>query len=230
LTNPATGFNFSHFLYPPLCLHCQALLAKRLPLFCKECLEQLSLLEVKERCWTCLGPFYKGRCERCIHRPLVIHKQLAACEAYGPAGSLLKGLEMGRKECVQPAASLMAYQWLEQKMPLPDFLLPLPVSFWQKQKSGFDINWELASAVGRIFSVPVSPLLKRRFDTTQFLTQGEFRARIQPKLKSSDAICDKRLLLIAPLLNDRELRSAGEGLKAYFPTQIDALCFAAHLE
>ena len=49
--------------------------------------------------------------------------------------------------------------------------------------------------------------------------------RLQTNTKS--ALCDKKILLIAPLLDDALLRCAGQKLKAFFPAQIDALSFAS---
>ena len=216
-----------NILYPPLCAHCQTALTKRMPLFCPTCLEQISLIDVQGRCWTCFGELYKGRCERCIHRPVVIHRQLAACEAMGPGRTLFNALRSGRRECIPPAASLMAYQWLELKLPLPDFLIPLPVSFWQKQQHGFDANLLLAEELGKIFSAPTKSVLKRRFDSRHFLTDGELRFRFQLSGKTKEPFCDKRLLMIAPMLEDAVFRRIGMELKSCFPAQIDALAFAS---
>jgi predicted amidophosphoribosyltransferase len=123
----------------------------------------------------------------------------------------------------------MAYQWLEMKMPLPDLLIPFPSSFWVKQKWGFDPQLMLADELSKIVSVPVNPLLQRKFDREQFLTKGEFQYRVQLSKKKKAILCDRRLLLIAPILDDAQFRSVGKELKAHFPAQIDALAFAAKL-
>jgi len=215
-------------LYPPLCLECSQLLPKQGTLFCTLCLEQLTLVETVERCRRCFGELHKGRCERCIHRPVVIARQIAACEAtMGPPLTLLKAICRGRKECLSAAASLMAYQWLKEKMPLPDWLIPLPLSFWQKQQQGLDYNLHLASALGKIFSVPVAPLLTKKFDRERFFTQGEFGTLPMAHAKKSGIVCDRRIVLVAPQLEDLRLRAAASALQPFFPMQIDALCFAA---
>lgn len=227
------AFNTKHLiepwlnlLYPPLCTHCHTRLLKRGVLFCSLCLEQISLIELKGRCRVCFGDLYKGRCERCMKRPVIVQRQLAACEAMGPAKTLLSAIQSGRRECIPAAASLMAYQWLELKIPMPDFLIPLPFSFWQKQQVGFDAHLMLAVELGKILSLPVQTVFKQKFDRTHFLTQGEFRSRVVLAGKIEP---DQRLLLVAPLLDDGLLRQAGQELRAIFPTQINALCFAALL-
>ncbi len=221
---------FVHLLYPPLCLHCQTALKQRVPLFCSACLEQLSLTETNERCRTCFAELHKGRCDRCIHRPVVIRRQLAACDAMGPAGTLLRTLCNGSKDCISAAASLMAYQWLEQKLLLPDFLIPLPTSFWNKQKAGFDPHLLLAIALGKIFSAPVLSVLQKKFDRFHFLTHGDFRHCVKAKVKDGGVLCDRRILLVAPEMDDAAFRSAGNELKAFFPSQIEALAFTANWE
>jgi predicted amidophosphoribosyltransferase len=215
-------------LYPPLCAHCQTALSKRVPLFCPTCLEQIALIDLQGRCWTCFAELHKGRCDRCIHRPVVVHRQFAACEALGPARTLFNALGNGRRECVAPAASLMAYQWLEQKMPLPDLLIPLPISFWQKQQMGFDAHLMLTQEIGKIFSIPTKSVLRRKFDSRHFLTQGELCFRFQVLRKAQEELCDKRLLLIAPMLDDALFRRIGTELKSFFPAQIDALAFVTN--
>jgi predicted amidophosphoribosyltransferase len=212
-------------LYPPLCLHCQAQLLKHIPLFCPECLDLISLIEVKERCTTCFGELGKKPCHRCIHRPVIIQRQIAACEGMGPEKTLLNVLYRGRREAILPAAALMAYQWLQQKMPLPDLLIPLPISWGQKLRHGFDLHLLLAKEVGKLFSVPVHSALKRRFDRAHFLTAGEFRFQLISKTRQA-SLTDKHCMLIAPHLDDALFRQAGAELKAFFPARIDALSFA----
>lgn len=109
---------------------------------------------------------------------------------------------------------------------LPDYLIPLPLSFWQKQRHGFDVNLTLATEVSKIFSVPIQSALKRKFDRSHFLTQGDVRFHFQLAAKNKEPLCDKRLLLIAPMLDDALLRLAGNELRACFPMQLGALAFA----
>lgn len=220
------AYNFKYILdllFPPLCRHCHARLRNAALLFCPTCLEQITLIETQGRCWTCFAELHKGRCERCIHRPVVIRKQIAACEAMGPMRTLLKGIQSGKREFIPAAASLMAYQWLNNKSPLPDLLIPFPVSFWHKQKLGFDANLLLTKEIAKTFSIPVHSLLKKKFDLNQFLSTGEPSFRYS--LSKTHSICDLRVLLIAPILDDAALRSAGSELKTHFPTQVEVLAF-----
>lgn len=221
------GFNIKNvllnLLYPQLCLQCEANLPQRKVLFCPSCLPLLSLMQVQGRCRTCFGELHKGRCERCMRRSVVVQRQMAACEAVGPAGALSSGAQAGLQDCIAAAASLMAYQWLETKMSLPDVLIPLPVSFWQKQMYGYSHNELIARELGKIFSVPRVSILRRKFDKDHFLRSGEFRCRFTSK--KGNAVCDKRVLIISLLFDDRQFRAAGSELKLYFPARVDALAF-----
>lgn len=214
-----------HLIYPPLCVHCQGVLKQRLPRFCQTCLEQIALMEVTDRCRTCFAELYKGKCQRCKQRSVVIQRQLAACECLGPARSLANSLQKGQWEYLSAAASLMAYQWLEQKFHLPDFLIPLPGSLGQKLKSGFDVNEQLTKELSKILAIPTCLALQRKFDHELFLTQGECRFRFEGIKKQMEVLSDQRALLIALHLEDDILRQAGSELKSCFPAQLDALCF-----
>ncbi len=225
------AFNFKNLaaplvdlLYPPLCLHCQAVLSARGPLLCTLCLEQLELVETAERCRTCFSPFYKGGCERCIHRPVVIRRQLAACEAIGPASTLLRAFFQGKEEVIPGMASLMGYQWLKHKMLLPDLLIPLPGHAKMGGKEGKKMLRSLAQEVGKIFDLPVMCSLRQKWDYRHFLQEGEFRNCF--RVGKGEPLCDVRILLIAPVFDDALLREAGEQLKLLFPAEISALGFA----
>lgn len=150
---------------------------------------------------------------------------MAACESMGPARSLCEGIDQGRRECISAAASLMAYQWLQRRKPLPEFLIPLPLPFWQKQRIGFDPELKLAKEVGKLFGIPVLPLLKERLDIDRLLRQGEWCYRLEAKADKRNGLCDRSVLLVASRLNDGLFRSAGEALKPFFPAQINALAF-----
>jgi hypothetical protein len=106
----------------------------------------------------------------------------------------------------------------------------LPLSYWQKHKMGFDVHLLLAEEVGKIFSVPVVKVLKKRFDLSFYLARGEFAYRLEAKRNPVTVLCDRRILLVAPELDDLLFRSAAEELKPFFPAQIDALAFAAEFD
>ncbi len=201
--------NFSrallHFLYPPLCLHCHALLPQRIPLLCSTCSEQMQLLSLEERCPTCCAPLRKHRCERCQKRGSLIRYQIAALERVGPALTLVQDLRL----TAPLLASLMAYQWLNGKTLLPDLLIPLP---------GAEL---LAQELSTLFSVPLLSCLRKRWDGKGFLTEGVFRSTFRCHKKAP--LSDRHILLIALTCSDAWLRSAALALQPFFPAQISSL-------
>ncbi len=215
-----------NLLYPPLCLHCNTSLQQRGPLFCPHCLEHLSLMETQERCWRCFGQLYKGRCQRCIHRQSLIHRQMAACEIMGPAKNLLQGIDQGCTRCIAAAASLMVYQWLEQKQLIPEVIVALPIPFWKKLAKGSNPSLHLAKQVGKLVAAPLVSALKAKWDQRRFLTQGEFGWCFEVDKKGAAFLCDKRVLLIAPILDDGVFQSAAKELSFYYPGQIGGLAFS----
>lgn len=217
---------FLDFLFPPLCLECRATLTQQNLLFCPTCLEQLTLVVTEGRCRTCFAELHKQRCERCISRPVVVRRQLAACEAIGPARALLYAMQGGYTRSITAAASLMAYQWLEEKLPLPEAIVPLPTFWWERQKTGVDLPLQLARELSRTFSVPVFPVMKKKFDSDAFLTKGKFSSCFHTARKKAPSLCDRRVLLVAPQLDDALFRSAAQVLRPFFPVQIDGLAFA----
>ncbi len=216
-----------HLLYPPLCLHCRASLDQPSSLLCSLCFEQMSLLETKGRCLRCFDPLNKGLCGQCIGRKAILRRQMAACERMGAASTILTGIVQGNRKCILAAASLMAYQWLEQNQLIADLLIPLPIPFWQRLRQGTDVNLELAKEVSQIFSAPQVSMLKATFDSHHFLTSGQFQCRFEVNRRKAACLCDQKILLIAPVLNDELFRRAAEELSLFFPGQIDGLSFVS---
>lgn len=211
--------------YPSLCIHCHRSLEKSKTLLCEMCWEQIEWLDPLHRCRCCFAELHKKRCERCLHRSIVIQRQIAVCERIGPAHTLLHHFQYADSNVISSLAALMAYQWLKQEYLPPDLLIPLPVCFWSRRQLGLDLNFQLACAVGKILAVPVLVSLKQKWDREYFQTHKEFRYRFTLLKKKRDALCDRRLLLIAPLLDDALLRRAAQELKLGFAAQIDALTF-----
>lgn len=214
-----------NLLYPPLCLHCQEKLSHIPPLFCASCCTQLSLIPAEGRCRICFCEQEAGPCPRCSRRPSPLCRQLAAIEPMGAAATLLRALLQGREEVIPAAAALMAYQWLEQKLPLPDFLIPLPLSKWRRYQLGFDVNDALARSVGTLLSAPIATVLKSSWDWRAFVETAEMK--VTHKVRAKRSLADKSLLLIAPKLDERALLSAANALQeGYFPKAIYVLSLA----
>jgi predicted amidophosphoribosyltransferase len=184
-------------------------------------------METQGRCWRCFGLLYNGGCQRCMHRQPLIHRQMAACEVVGPAKNLLQGIGQGCGRCIAAAASLMVYQWLEQGQLVPEAIVAVPILLWKRLAKGNDPALQLAQQVGKIMGAPLVSALKTKWDQTRFLTQAEFGCRFEANKKGAALLCDKRVLLIAPLLDDALFQSAAKELSFSYPGQIGALAFAS---
>jgi competence protein ComFC len=219
-----------HFLYPPLCLHCHKGTESQRHLLCASCLELLSLLDPCHRCPYCFKSV-EGRmvCHACAALPVVYKKCAGACEAQGPARTMLQLFQRGSLSLAHAMGSLMAMQVLKLNWPLPDLILPLSESYFQKVKHGSDRNFLLARAIGEILNCPVSNLLKRSFNFSCLLEKEmkTFRFQLYPNNFSSClGICDKRLLLVTDAFDRETIRSAVEVLRDGFPLETYVICFA----
>lgn len=154
-----------------------------------------------------------------MYRSVVIRKQIAASERMGPVATLLQYLLRGDRSVAAPLSALMAYQWLESKMPLPDLMIPLPLFRFQFSNPSL----LLAEEISKTFSIPSVSILKKKWDRKTFLAEGEFLSRFDVKKKGSERLCDQMVLLIADTLDDGLLRLAAESLQPFFPKQIYAL-------
>jgi predicted amidophosphoribosyltransferase len=199
--------SFLNLIYPPLCLHCGDSLAKEERQFCTPCLQNLALIEPSERCPLC---FCERPCMRCRNHPLGLERLAAACEREGPAATLLNLLKRGDSPYLaKGAAALMAAQFLRLEWPLPDLLVPIPLSFLRWWAHGYNPSELLAHSLSEILDRPVASLLKKRDDYS---------------LKSESEISGKILLLID--LEETSLRSCAEALSEGEPKAIYGLiCF-----
>lgn len=205
---------FLNFLYPPLCLQCDAYLEKGQKLFCSLCLEQLTLLDPAERCPTCFmeKPPAK-KCLRCSTRPSLIKRQAAACARFGPAHTLAASLKKGHEERAPPIASLLALQCAQLGWPPHDCVTALP---------GHAL---LAKQLARYSGKPYVSFLKRRFDYDAFLTQAIFTTKYRLIEKNKKQIWDKRVLVIALELDDLAFRAAASLLRSGCAREIYTLAF-----
>jgi competence protein ComFC len=213
-----------NILFPPLCLHCEERLEKKRALFCTVCLEQLAPIDQEGRCRICFAE--EDPCQRCITRTVVIKRQAAACSNFGSARTLAAYLEKGNAEFLPAAASLMLLQFFHLQWPLPDLIIPLPGSLWERCKKGKSMNALLVQEMARLLQCPSEIVLRAAFDKRSFLEKAEIRTKPILIERKKKHLCDKRLLLLAVKLDDDLFRQAAEALLEGFASEIFALSFA----
>jgi len=214
-----------NILFPPLCLHCEERLEKDRTLFCTACLEQLIPIDPEGRCRICFAE--DNPCQRCMTRTVVIKRQAAACSDFGSARTLAAYLEKGNTQFLSAAASLMLLQFSHLEWPLPDLIIPLPGSLWERCKKGKSMNALLVQELTRLLNCPSEIVLRAVFDKRSFLEEAEIRTKPVLIERKKKHLCDKRILLIAVKLDDDLFRQAAEALQEGFAAEIYALTFVA---
>ena len=212
-----------NLFFPPLCLHCKADLEKARRLFCLNCLELLTPLDVHERCLICFSQ-KDGVCKECVARYVVVKRQAAVCSTIGPGYTLFSHLQKGNIQLIAPVASLMALQFVTLGWPLPDWIIALPVSFSKRLSAAGNIAFLLAKAISNILDSPILTALSRGFNWHAFFEKGEFAPTFFLRRKNS-LLHDKRILLVSLELEDGLFRAAGTALLEGFVSEIFGLGF-----
>lgn len=224
-----------HCLFPPLCLCCQEDTGHFRNLFCVACLELLELIDVQDRCKRCFSLLSdeKERCKRCQARPPIFKRLAAACEYRGPAGAIVRQLKTGRYPALaKEAAAFMVLQLVELDWPLPDLIIPVPLSFGHKIKRGYNQSLLIAKEIGQMIERPVVETLKRK--AGGFSQTGLTREQ-RDQLSADDFIWKKRIdlsdqtILIVDdvLTTGTTLRHCAERLQEAFPAALYGLAFCA---
>lgn len=222
LRNLCNGF--LDILFPSLCLHCEANLEAQRRLFCNACLEQLRPVDLHDRCPIC---FSEGLpCRTCASSKThfrSIKRQAFVCDPFGPVHTLAAYLNNGNTRFIPAAGSLMALQCASLQWPLPDLIVPLPVSIGTRCKKGCDITALLAKEIAYLLDRPSASLLRASFDRRAFLEKGEFQTRFHLIQRKKEKVMDQRILLIALVLDEDALEKAALTLLEGFASEICAL-------
>lgn len=180
-------------LFPPVCIHCQEKTeAPKYPL-CAHCLE---LLELKEKGGVC-GAFSMAQ----------------TCEATGPAGTLRYHLE--KKNCPGLAAVMGAYmvaQLVKLNWPLPEVIIPMPLSFFQFLRCGYHPNLLLAKSVAKLCEAEVASCLHQGFNEAI-------------SWKRQENLSEKKVLLIGSHYEEKQIRRCLRKLLEGYPSDLFALTF-----
>ncbi len=221
-----------HLLYPPLCLHCRDPLDPGAKIFCQACVEQLELIDSTDRCPYCYSSAYQPEqrfCPDCYRRPPILDKIAAAFDYVGPAATLIRQLKYGDQPYLaEGAGAYLAAQFLRLEWPLPDYVVPVPMSFMHWLDRGYNQSKLLADAVAGIIRSPVQDLLYRR--SGDYSQAGLSRWQRQEldgqtiRLKSTLDFRDSTLLLIDDVMTTGStLRKCAEALMEGAPARIYGL-------
>lgn len=224
--------SFLSFLYPPLCIHCRSAVSKPSERFCESCFSLLDMIDPSERCIHCFSSDYERErnfCPACHKRQPVLNRVGAVFDYTGPAGSLVRQLKYGKQSYLaKGSGAYLAAQFIHLKWPMPDIIVPVPVTWLRYIDRGFNQSLLLAHSLAGILDRPVEDMLVRYCgDFSQAGLSSHQRTKLNKKtfsLKPDVNIQDKTILLIDDVMTTgTTLNRCGEALFAGFPGAVYGL-------
>lgn len=231
--------SFLHLFYPAFCLHCKESLPPASFVLCSDCASLLDLIFPESRCPNCFEPLNEKEetiCDDCRMNPSPFFRIAAAFDYEGPAATLVKNLKFGNQpQLAKGMAGYLVAQFLALQWPLPDAIVPVPLSFFHKLERGYNQSELMANEVGKILNRPVWNLLKRKSgDFSQSALSLEMRASLKGscfrKKHTRYELQGKILLIIDDVMTSgMTLQRTGEILQADHPSMLYALTFCRTL-
>lgn len=185
---------FSEVVFPPVCVHCQALVEdSSLRYLCAECVRKVTLVH-PPHCTTCGHPFFGevegGRvCPHCQGLAPAFREGRTAVLLKGPARALVHelkyhhGLHVLADMQALIARAPHVLDWMRDAI-----LVPVPLHSRRERERSYNQSHLIAEGLARAASgaTSVSPLLKRVVDTVS-QTHHDKRTR-QTNLKNAFAL------------------------------------------
>ncbi len=228
------GNSFLDLIYPPLCLHCNESLDKECTFFCKSCMFLFEKIDPTTRCPFCFTHDFIPSdkcCSACKKRPRKIKHMASVFDYEGPSATLVKQLKYGGQSYLaKGAGALMVMQFLALNWPMPDFIIPMPMSRLRKMERGYNQSELLAESISKVLQRPVCKALKRRSgDFSQAGLNHHQRLNLKNDsffVRNGDELHDKIVLLIDDVMTTgSSLNCCAEALDPAFPQDIYALTF-----
>lgn len=195
---------FANLVYPPNCWHCKGYIKNDRAIFCEDCLTLLQLIDPDERCPRCFSFDYcpeKKFCLSCFKRPSLLAGMSAAFDYLGPAATLVKRLKyFDQPHLAEGVAAYLAAQFLRLNWPMPDFIIPVPITFTHWLERGYNQSQLLAKNLSKLLSCPFQEsLIRKSGDFSQAGLSRSQRMRLNGstfQLKKDLNFEDKCILLI----------------------------------
>lgn len=224
--------NFLNLLYPPLCLHCKTSLKDDNKYLCDLCTTQLEILDTHTRCPRCFSADYckkRHLCGACQKTHFAFTQLASVFEHIGPAATLVQKMKYGGQSYLaNGAAPFLAVQFVNLEWPIPDIIVPVPISPLRHFERGYNQSKELAVALSTYLQRPVVDALKREMGG--FSQAGMTRKRrisLGEKtfmLRKAPKLYDKVILLIDDVTTTGStLNCCAEALQQECPQAIYAL-------
>lgn len=160
--------SFLDFLFPPLCLHCGDLITKKKSLLCTICSNLLQMIEPKGRCLYCFNEMdheqKQNICPRCIRKSSIFHRIASVFDYIGPAATLVKKLKYGNQPYLaKGAGAFLTAQFIKLNWPIPDLIVPVPLTFPHQFERGYNQSELLAQSIAFILGCPCKNVLGRKY-------------------------------------------------------------------
>lgn len=201
-------------------------------LLCDPCQEQLQLVDWKERCPYCFTADFEVEnrvCTACRENPPLLNRVAAAFDYIGPGASLIRHLKYsGKPYLAKGCAAYLAAQFLELDWPMPDVIIPVPITFTHWFERGYNQSRLLADHLGEILNKPVQEAIKRKSgEYSQAGLSKKQRLQLgssQFSIKKDQQLQDKCLLLIDDVMTTGStMRKCAEVLLQDCPASIYGL-------
>ena len=230
--------SFLHLVFPSYCLHCEELTSHDQSFLCSSCLTLLELIDPDQRCSACFGqkdPSLGRRCTDCLKEYSIFKGVGAAFDYIGPAASLIKKLKYANQPYLaEGAGAFLVAQWDRLNWPVPDVIIPVPLSFTHWVNRGYNQSALLAEHMSLLLNVPVWDALYRKSgDFSQAalsLSQRKSLGSDRFLLKKNYCLEDKVILLLDDVMTSGStLKRCAEVLAEGYPTSLYALVFSRAL-
>lgn len=198
------------------------------------------MLNPQDRCQYCFGeknfrPHLKI-CQKCLKSEPLFHRLAAVFEYAGPAATLVKHLKYANQSYLaEGMGAFLAYQFYQLKWPVPDLIIPVPLSLTHHFSRGYNQAELIAMALGKIIGSPVKQVLKRKSgDFSQTALDRSQRERLEGSaffVKKNAAIQDRTILVIDDVLTTgTTLKRCAEALWEEAPKSLYGLTFCRATE
>ncbi|MGZ3732991.1 MAG: ComF family protein [Parachlamydiaceae bacterium] len=226
--------SFRDLLFPPLCLHCRNTISEMTTYLCAECSQKLQLISPQERCPLCFSSEYQleyKQCPACNLKPSALQAMAAAFDYVGPPASIIRKFKYGNQPYLADGiGAYLVAQFLQLKWPLPDYIIPVPISFTHWLERGYNQSELIGQHIAELLGKPlITPIIRKSGDYSQAGMSRQQRAALTTstfQLKNASVLSDKVVLLIDDVITTGStLKRCADVLAEGYPAEIYALSF-----
>lgn len=225
--------SFVDLAYPPLCFSCNELLYDS-EILCEKCQSFMELLDPQNRCKQCFSEDIEKRksiCFNCTKQSPFFDAAATAFDYMGPAASLIRKFKYSNQPFLAKGLSAyLAAQYLRLEWPMPDLIVPVPITLTHWLQRGYNQSFLLAEELGLLLQRPVADIIHRSIgDYSQAGLSKTQRMNLNSenftlKAKRSFSIQDKCVLLIDDVMTTgTTLRHCAKALLSDHPAHLYAL-------